>query len=409
MKWRLPQPLLLLIFLACLPACGQAPVPPVDSQPTGNAPAAATPPAVPVPASPVIPPTGSLGSPVPVPTDQTPPEMALPSPIPLGQSLLVTGAVDARYRKANTGRTNQAWLNEAEVDLDRPFTHLGHPIGDVHLQIVGENPPDLYHAQDAQIGEAYVLYRLPFQTDTDSTAYLKVGQFQLPFGLLAVYDPHLRILQPLYQQSLGLRTDFGLAVSGRFYGFLNYDFSLTSGSGPDHYDLNANRVIVFRLGRTFFTRNGTVNVGGSLLQGRLPITDISADFPLPFVVPPSGYVRADRGYTSKTRIAGDGTITYKGLTGRGEAMVGADQNSRVEGYYLEADYRFSSHASVELARAAWDYPQSNSLSDRTAIGLTYAPDAHLTFRTLFEDLYDVPVNAPGRTRHLLTFQALLRF
>ncbi|MBV9848204.1 MAG: hypothetical protein JO250_00815 [Armatimonadetes bacterium] len=375
--------------------------------PTGNTPAAA-PPTTTAPPVVITPPAGG-GSPVPVPTDQPPPEVALPSPIPLGRGFLFSGALDARYRTATTGRTRQGWINAAELDLNHPLTRNGQAIGNIRLQVIAENPPDIPNAQEVQVGEAYVLYRLPIQTETDSTAYLKVGQFQLPFALLAVYDPHLLLLQPLYAQSLGLRTDFGLAISGRFYGYLNYDFSVTTGSGPDHFDLNPNRVITFRLGRTFVTRNGTVTVGGSLLQGHLPITDLDSTHPLPFELPPSGYVRADRGFTAKTRVAGDGTYNYKSLTGRGEAMIGADQDSRVLGYYAEGDYRFSPRAGVVAAHSLFEYPQRDSLSSRNAVGLTYAPDSNLTFRALYEDLYDVPSAGTGRTNHRFTVQLLLRF
>ena len=352
------------------------------------------------------------GSPVPMPTDQAPPEVAQPALIPLGRGLLVSGALDARYRTATTGRTRQGWINDAEVDFNHPLTHEGQALGNIHLQIIAENPPDIPHGQDVQFGEAYVLYRLPIQTETDSTAYLKVGQFQIPFALLAVYDPHLLILQPLYAESLGLRTDFGVAISGRFYGYLNYDFSVTTGSGPDHLDLTPSRVITFRLGRTFVTRNGVVNVGGSLLQGHLPITDLSQSHPFAFELPPSGYVRADRGpesFTAKTRIAGDGTFNYKGITARGEAMIGADQDSRVLGYYIEGDYRFSPRAGVVTAHSLFEYPQRDSLSSSSAFGLTYAPDPNLTFRAVYENLYDVPVGAASLTRHRFTVQVLLRF
>ena len=349
---------------------------------------------------------------MPTPTDQAPPEVAPPPPFPLGRGILIGGALDARYRTATTGRTNTGWINDAELDLNDPLTHHGQPLGNIHLQVIAENPPDIRNRQDIQLGEAYVLYRLPVQTQTDSTAYVKVGQFQLPFALLAVYDPHLSILQPLYAKSIGLRTDFGIALSGRFFGYLNYDFSLTTGSGPNHYDLTPNRVIVFRLGRTFATRNGDVNVGGSLLQGHLPDTDLDQIHPFAFELPPSGYVRADRGpngFTAKTRIAGDGTYNFKGLTGRGEAMIGADQDSRVLGYYAEGNYRFSPRASVVTAHSLFEYPKRDSLSSSSALGLTYAPDRSLTFRALYEDLYDVPVGGAGLTRHRFTVQVLLRF
>ena len=407
MNGRFPQrvALTLLFLLAGLPAHADI-VPPAGNSAAAAPPTTTTPPLV------LAPPPADTAASVPVPTDQAPTEVATPSPIPLGRGFLFSGALDARYRTATTGRSHQAWINDAELDLNHPITNKGQPLGNIHVQVIAENPPDIPHGQDVQIGEAYVLYRLPVQTDTDSTAYLKVGQFQLPFALLAVSDPHLQILQPLYAKSIGLRTDFGLALSGRFFGYLNYDFAVTTGSGPNHFDLTPNRVIVFRLGRTFETRNGAINVGGSLLQGRLPITDLDAHHPYAFELPPSGYVRPDRGpdgFTAKTRIAGDGTYNYKALTGRGEAMIGADQDSRILGYYAEGDYRFSPRAGVVAAHSLFEYPQRDSLSSSTALGLTYAPDPNLTFRALYENLYDVPVGATGRTRHRFTVQLLLRF
>ncbi|MDQ2798693.1 MAG: hypothetical protein M3Y13_03510, partial [Armatimonadota bacterium] len=264
--------------------------------------------------------------------------------------------------------------------------------------------------QDIQIGEAYFLYRLPVESDFNSTAYLKAGQFQIPFGLLAVYDPHLLILQPLYAQSLGIRTDFGVALSGRVYGFLNYDLAITTGTGPNHLDVDPNRVVTFRLGRTFTTRNGVVNVGGSLLQGRLPITDLTADHPFAVELPPSGRVRADRGgFVSKSRIAGDGSYGFKRTTARGEVVAGADNSQRVLGYYAEGDYRFTGRISAAVSRSLFVYPQGNSSASRESLGLTYASSANLTFRGLYQYLRDVPRDMGGQVRHRLTFQVLLRF
>jgi hypothetical protein len=237
-----------------------------------------------------------------------------------------------------------------------------------------------------------------------------VGQFQLPFGLLAVYDPHLLILQPLYAQSLGLRTDFGVALSGRAYGTLNYDLAVTTGTGPNHLDVDPNRVVTFRLGRTFTTRNGVVNVGGSLLQGRLPITDITRDDPFAVELPPSGRARADRGgFVSKSRIGGDGSYGFKRATARGEAVVGADGDKRVLGYYAEANYRFTGRISAAASRSLFVYPEGNSSASRESLGLTYASGTNLTLRALYQYLRDVPRDAGGQVRHRFTVQLLLRF
>ena len=366
----------------------------------GQSPSAPTPPIASIPTSPPLPP----------PTDQPPPEVPLPSPIPLGQGLLVNGALDLRTRTADTGRRNGIWVNTAELDLQHPISSKGTTRGNLVLQLLAEDPPDVKHGRDIQIGEAYFVYRLPVEADFNSTAYLKVGQFQVPFGLLAVYDPHLLILQPLSDQSLGLRTDFGMALSGRFYGFLNYDFSLTTGTGPNHLDVDPNRVVTFRLGRTFSTRNGVVNVGGSLLQGRLPITNLTSDTPFAVELPPSGRIRVDRGgFVSKSRIAGDVSYGYNRATVRGEFDVGADNDKRVLGYYAEANYRFTGRISAAVSRSLFVYPEGNSSATREALGLTYASSANLTFRGLYQYLRDVPRDESSQVRHRLTFQVLLRF
>ena len=391
-SFRLFPAACLLLALAPLAALGQSPKPLVPAAPS-SALSSASP------------------SEMPSPTDQPPPEVALPNPIPLGRSLFVSGALDARTRTADTGRRNGVWINTAELDFKHPITQKGQARGNLYLQVIAEDPPDIPHGKDIQIGEAYVLYKLGVQSDTNTSAYVKFGQFQLPFGLLAVYDPHLLILQPLYAQSLGLRTDFGAALSGQLYGYLNYDLSVTTGTGPNHIDLNPSRVFNFRLGRTFTTRNGVVNVGGSLLQGRLPVTDLTADNPFAVELPPSGRIRANREerFVSKSRIAGDASYGFQRTTARGELVVGADNDQRVLGYYGEGDYRFTGRTSAAISRSLFVYPLGNSSASRESLGLTYASSANLTFRGLYQYLRDVPRDLPGQTRHRLTFQVLLRF
>lgn len=398
-----------LLRLACVPlACLALLLTPLAAR--SQSPAPAVPPVAAAPhlRSPDV--DADSGPSLPPATDQPPPEVPLPDPIPLGHGTLISGALDVRTRTSDTGRRGGFWVNTAELDLQHRISRKGVARGNVFISLLAEDPPDIKHGGDLQIGEAYVIYKLPIEQDFNSTAYLKVGQFQVPFGLLAVYDPHLLILQPLYAQSLGLRTDFGVALSGRLYGYLNYDFALTTGTGPNHLDVNPNRVATFRLGRTFTTRNGVVNVGGSLLQGRLPITDLTADNPFAIELPPSGRVRADRGgFISKSRIGGDASYGFHRAIARGEFVVGADADKRVLGYYAEGDYRFTGRTSAAVSRSLFVYPTGNSSASRESLGLTYASSTNLTFRGLYQYLRDVPRDQGGQVRHRLTFQVLLRF
>ncbi len=382
--------------------------------PAAAGPAAAAPQAAPAPVlgTPIPPSTVGPGQPG---TDDALPPIFQPSPIPLGHGLLVGGAVDLRTRTSSTGRKGGVWANAAELDFQHPITAKGTPRGNIVLQVIGEDPPDIARGGDVQVGEAYLLYKLPLHDEVGTTSFVKVGQFQIPFGLLAVYDPHLKIVQPLYEQSLGLRTDLGVALSGTLYGYLQYDFALTTGDGPNHAYINPDRLVTFRLGRTFSTRNGVLTVGGSLLSGRLPVTDPDQADPFAVELPPSGRSRATRfdfqgdRYTPKTRIGGDFTYGYKAITARGEAVAGADKGNRVLGYYIEGDYEFVPRVSGLLARSLFVYPVGNSNASREYVGLNYAAGRHLTLGAVYEYLRDVPRDAFGHVRHRLTFQAVLRF
>ena len=146
----------------------------------------------------------------------------------------ISGAVDARTHALDHSQPTKAWLNAAEIDIARPLSTGAQTVGKVLVQIIGETSPNAHGGRDAQIGEAYIQYRLPLGLDSGDAASLKVGQFQVPFGLLATYDPHLRLMQPLYSQALGIRLDSGATVSGSFYGQLTYDFTITGGGGPNH-------------------------------------------------------------------------------------------------------------------------------------------------------------------------------
>ena len=345
------------------------------------------------------------------PTDQSPSEFPLPPPLFVLPGLELRESIDERYRNSDTGRKHGLYTNAAEIDLSKEVLSKGVFEGDVVLQLIGEQPPDLRNSDDLQIGQAYVQYRLPIETDTDSTVFFRVGQFQIPFGLLATYDPHRLIQQPLYAESLGLRTDWGIGVSGRFYGLLNYDLSVTAGSGPDHVQINPRKVTCFRLGRTFLTRNGMVNVAGSLLTGHLPDTEIDGANPFAVELPASGRIRANRGqgYVDKTRIAVDGTFIFKGATVRGEAVTGTDNNHRVFGLYTDSEYKFSRRAGVIGSLSYWRYPLGNSSSSDASFGFSYAPGRNTTIRLLNEYLRDVPRDLPGQVRHRLTLQTLVRF
>ena len=415
---------LLLTILIAFPAAARAQFTPPTLPPGANYPQApATPPptAPATPAPPAMPPVPAE-PPDTLPAPSPPPaKVDLRALLPKTSKLIIDGALDTRYRTANTGRKYQISVQNVELDLQDPLLVKNQQQGLLFLQVIGENPADVNgngQSGDVRIGEAYLTYRLPILTQTDSSAYLKVGQFILPVGLLPVYDTHLQPIQSLYPSAIGERTDWGVGVEGRFYGLLDYKFAVTAGVGPDHAYIDPNRVVTFRLGRLFPTPYGTFNLGGSLLSGRLPVTEVDPLTGFAPVLPPSGRVRAVYGYEEKTRIVGDGQYTYRGVSARGEIMTGADQTHRILGYFIEGEYQFAPGLSVVGARSYFDYGIGGSTSGDNSVGLNLSYGDHFVIRTLYDETRDVPnSNIPspltptvnGHLRHIFTVQVLLRF
>jgi len=374
------------------------------------------PPAQPPAALPAQPPLAPLSPPVTgaipeqTPTDQAPTEYPIPQPLALGSNLTVRGALDTRMQSQNDN-FKDVFINETEVEADQRIVTDGKTNGKIVLQIIGQRDPDDHGNAQVQVGDAYLLYKLPIETDTKSTAYITVGQFQIPFGLLAVYDPHLLIQQPLYAEAIGIRNDWGAKVSGRFDGLINYDLSYTSGAGANHSETDGSRLVTFRLGRTFNSKLGAFNVGGSILQGRLPNTDLTKDNPFAEDLPPAGNVQFQEGVplVDKTRIAVDGTYIYRSIQARAEAMIGADDSSRVTGYYGEGEYHLSSRTGAILSSTYWKYPGEDSYFEDYSFGYSYTPQSNLIFRALYSLQHDVPVGLGGTRTNVLTLQALLRF
>ncbi len=335
---------------------------------------------------------------------------------------LIDGNADTRYRNASSGRTGSTYLNDGELDLGHALYWKNQYEGNFYSELITENTPDRSGGRgrynDLAFGETYIDYRLPFQTQTGSTAYVRIGQFDLPVGLLPVYDTHLQVLQTLAPLGIGERVDWGAEVLGRFNGVIDYRFAATAGTGADHIYGDPNRVISFRLARLFATRNGVVNFGASLLSGRLPVTEVDPGTGFAPILPPSGKIAAPYGYINKSRLVGDATWNYRAVTARGEAMSGSDGNADVNGYFTEGEYRFAPGLSAVLARTYWYYGKKSSTSTDNAIGLDVAYGNNLAVRFLYEADRDIPYLTVSddtdtlvstHLRHIFTVQTLVRF
>jgi len=133
----------------------------------------------------------------------------------------ISGAIDARLEKTS-GQDIMFMLHGAEVNFRYTYANL---TGD-RLILAFQIPYSsdwktdmfLYH-----YGDAYMIVKGALGKPN-----LKVGRFDIPFGLIKNFDSHTTLLPQLFDRGLGLKKDIGAQVFG-YYRMLVYDLSFTQG------------------------------------------------------------------------------------------------------------------------------------------------------------------------------------
>ena len=314
------------------------------------------------------------------------PDLFAPYPFyPHQNNFYFVGATDIRYRTLTTDRSSKnpnpqtigSYIAATRLTFDyvRANPQTGDERGGVRTQILLENNNEGTALNRIRPSELYAYYRFLFP---GVSANVRAGQFVLPFGLLAVYDTPLQPIQTLYQSALGLRVDTGVMLEGD-YAEYHYAGSVTTGAGPDRFDVDSTPTYTFRLARAFPTRLGKLQIGGSLLSGRLPRTTFST------VLPPSGYsLVPSSDFVGKTRFAGDGQYEYRGLTARGEIIFGGDDQNPVYGHFIEADYKWTPRFSVTGFSRRWDFAQKPQSTSTLGAGINYNMGRDIVLRSLYE-------------------------
>jgi hypothetical protein len=228
-----------------------------------------------------------------------------------------------------------------------------------------------------------------------------VGQFVLPFGLLAVYDTPLQPIQPLYEKALGLRVDSGVMFEGNFgndAGKYRYAAALTTGRGPNTLSSDVGSVTCLRIERNFVGvvrgANSRVQLGASLLTGRLPRTQFNTELPA------SGTV-SEKTRVNKTRFALDGQLQGGNTIARGELIFGGDSTAAgsqedVWGYFLEGNQRLTDRLALVSEAKWWRLPVKPQGISVLGMGINYSLGKGVVLQSLFEYERQIPLPA-GRT------------
>jgi hypothetical protein len=316
-------------------------------------------------------------------------------------TVIFRGAADLRARETDK-EADSSYLAAARLTTDwvRRDVVSGRTQGGARVQFYLENEgPRSTGARRLRPSEVYGTYefRLP-----GVSATLKAGQFALPFGLTAGHDP-LQIIQPLYENSLGLRVDMGVMLEGEYEPY-RYAVALTTGAGPNRGDHDSNKMVTFRLERTLPTPYGRFTLGGSLLSGRGPLTTVDAQLPA------SGTSRV-RQFVNKTRFGADGQYEWNRLAARGEIVFGGDDEDPAWGYFAEGNFHATPRLTLVAMRRLWVFSDSIQIASSTGLGANYHFGDNFTLRALYEFQRDVPFPAgtAPRVAKRLTLQTRLNF
>jgi len=329
------------------------------------------------------------------------PDLFRPVPVyPRSRTVLAEAVLDVRSRPI--GESPRALLVPAgRLTLDGIVANPrdGDERGGFRIQWVGDpSSPRADRPDHVRLSEAYAFYKLLF---LGASATIRAGQFVLPFGLAAVYDTTLQPFETLAGKSVGLRVDSGAMVEGD-YGPFHYAGALTSGRGPNHVDDDGRPVLSARLERHFLTQSGRIQIGGSMLSGRLPETTPVTFLPVSGIAP--GTPRID-----KTRFSADVQYAVGQLVARGEIVFGADVDRPVFGYFGEARWNVAPRVQGVAGVKRWDYRVRPESSHVAAVGVDFVASPGLIVRALFErERSDGPVAGDPVFDHRLTVQTRIR-
>ena len=145
---------------------------------------------------------------------------------------------------------------------------------------------------------------------------IKIGHFDVPFGLEPNTDTHFKIYQLIPMENLGMKKDWGVSLNGGLPKF-DYEVALTRGSGFQYRSKeNNNYAVSARIG-TPSDRNFVLGV--AVLQGR--------------VLNPRRNILIPR-----KRLGLDASWIVSQFTLKGESSVGKDFNDNVYHNLLELDW-----------------------------------------------------------------------
>jgi hypothetical protein len=281
---------------------------------------------------------------------------------PLTENLRVT--LDAASRgvwMAGANSAASAWF--VGMDLHKVFSGERGDIGTltvqpyvIRLHNMGMHPPFFDGPNDTAI--EYRIFNFNYTAWGEGRTNIRVGHFEIPFGLEQVVNTNGTLRDYLHGSNLGVKADWGLTLNGDLQR-AEYEVALSRGSGND-WSSRGNPYIAS--GRIGTPRNGRWVAGASLFQGRV------SDATQPDYT------------TARQRAALDLQWHGPWVDLLAEVSAGNDESRSRRTALLEADLGSASGALSAFLQFVWrDAELSSAVVERgrgTNLGVLFAPDSH---------------------------------
>lgn len=243
---------------------------------------------------------------------------------------------------------------------------------------------DKKNAWKVELHDAYFKYTDNFKGRLN----LRLGHFDVPFGLEENVDTHSTLIQLMSMRNIGFEKDWGISIGGQLTR-LDYNFALTRGSGMEYIDRGQNYLLSARIG-TPADKNFSVGLSGlygepidtmAVMRGKKmgmmeePDTWFGRD-----TEPPDGIIK-------RWRMGVDSIYLYGPYTLKGEVSYGEDINQDIVNSLAELDYLFPNQKMQLVAQFQYAYQDIAAPGGKddifTILGLNYRFSPYVTLQTAY--------------------------
>lgn len=242
---------------------------------------------------------------------------------------------------------------------------------------------DGMHDWELEFHDAYFKYGGPFKGKFN----VRVGHFDVPFGLEQIVDTHSSLIQVMSMRNVGFKKDWGVSVGGQLPE-MDYEFALTRGTGVEYRNRGENYLVSGRIG-TPVDRNFCIGFSG--LYGQV-IDDMGVMRGMKMGMPSTWFgstTKPKEEIIRRSRVGLDGIYLLGPYTFKGELSYGEDEDQEVLNSLFEIDYLFPDsdgrlEAIVQVQNSHQEITASGSDDDTfLTFGLNYRLSREVTLQIMY--------------------------